>query len=590
MLTNLKIRNFKRFDEVDIPLGTSVVFIGPNNSGKTAALQALALWGEGLRKWHERYRGKKAPRRRPVVTINRHDLIAIPVPRADLLWRNLRTRFGTRIRGKLGTQNIRIDIVVDGISDDGKSWSCGLEFEYANKESLYCRPLRVSGEANIVDRMDIPEKALQTRVAYLPPMSGLAAVEPKWEPGRVNVLIGEGQTAQVLRNLCHSLAEDQPEDWRRVHRHIQDLFGVKLERPVYLAERGEITMSYSELSSASKSSEVSLALSASGRGLQQTLLLLAYLYANPKSVLLLDEPDAHLEILRQRENYRLLSDIAHEVSSQIIAASHSEVILNEAAGRDVVVAFVGKPHSIGDNSSQVVKALREIGFQDYLKAEQKGWVLYLEGSTDLSNLQALATALDHAAAEHLALPFAHFVDNQPLVARRHFHGLYDAKSDLVGIGVYDKDARTLEVSPYLLEIRWKRKEIENFFAVPSVLLRFARASVDADSPGPEPLFSEEIAKERERRYSIMDAVIRDNVTPIALRDPTDIFWRDGNDSNFLDRVFREFYKRLQLYNPMSKSTYHRLAALAQPDELDQEIIDVLDHIVEVAQRARPAGD
>ena len=470
MLTNLKIRNFKRFDEVDIPLGTSVVFIGPNNSGKTAALQALALWGEGLRKWHERYRGKKAPRRRPVVTINRHDLIAIPVPRADLLWRNLRTRIGTRIRGKLGTQNIRIDIVVDGISDDGKSWSCGLEFEYANKESLYCRPLRVSGEANIVDRMDIPEQALQARVAYLPPMSGLAAVEPKWEPGRVNVLIGEGQTAQVLRNLCHSLAEDQPEDWRRVHRHIQDLFGVKLERPVYLAERGEITMSYSELSSASKSSDVSLALSASGRGLQQTLLLLAYLYANPKSVLLLDEPNAHLEILRQRENYRLLSDIAHEVSSQIIAASHSEVILNEAAGRDVVVAFVGKPHRIGDNSSQVVKALREIGFQDYLKAEQKGWVLYIEGSTDLSNLQALATALDHAAAEHLSLPFAHFVDNQPLVARSHFHGLYDAKSDLVGIGVYDKDARTLEVSPYLQEIRWERKEIENYFAVPSVLL------------------------------------------------------------------------------------------------------------------------
>ena len=116
MLTNLRIRNFKRFEKVDIPLGTSVVFIGPNNSGKTAALQALALWNRGLRKWQEKYRGKTAPRRRPVVTINRHDLIAIPVPRANLLWRNLRTRFGTKIDGKQGTQNVRIDIVVDGIS------------------------------------------------------------------------------------------------------------------------------------------------------------------------------------------------------------------------------------------------------------------------------------------------------------------------------------------------------------------------------------------------------------------------------------------------------------------------------------------
>ena len=43
MLTRLKVKNFKRFAEIDVELGKSVVFIGPNNSGKTTALQALAL-------------------------------------------------------------------------------------------------------------------------------------------------------------------------------------------------------------------------------------------------------------------------------------------------------------------------------------------------------------------------------------------------------------------------------------------------------------------------------------------------------------------------------------------------------------------
>ena len=43
MLTKLRIRNFKRFNEVEIELGSPVVFVGPNNSGKTSALQALAL-------------------------------------------------------------------------------------------------------------------------------------------------------------------------------------------------------------------------------------------------------------------------------------------------------------------------------------------------------------------------------------------------------------------------------------------------------------------------------------------------------------------------------------------------------------------
>ena len=47
MLTRLVIRNFKLFDKVEIELGERVVFVGPNNSGKTSALQALALWNAG---------------------------------------------------------------------------------------------------------------------------------------------------------------------------------------------------------------------------------------------------------------------------------------------------------------------------------------------------------------------------------------------------------------------------------------------------------------------------------------------------------------------------------------------------------------
>ena len=92
MLTNLTVRNFKSFGEVDIELGDPVVFIGPNNSGKTSALQALALWEVGLRHWNEKRKGKTAPEKRPGVTINRRDLVSIPIPDANLLWRDLRVR------------------------------------------------------------------------------------------------------------------------------------------------------------------------------------------------------------------------------------------------------------------------------------------------------------------------------------------------------------------------------------------------------------------------------------------------------------------------------------------------------------------
>ena len=65
VLTNLRIKNFKRLEDVEIELGKTVVFIGPNNSGKTTALQALALWEIGLRRWVEKRSAKDTPEKRP---------------------------------------------------------------------------------------------------------------------------------------------------------------------------------------------------------------------------------------------------------------------------------------------------------------------------------------------------------------------------------------------------------------------------------------------------------------------------------------------------------------------------------------------
>jgi len=84
VLTRLRASRFKQFDQLDIELGSPVVFIGPNDSGKTTALQALGLWGIGLSHWIAKYEGREAPKRRPAVTINRRDLLAIPVPVANL--------------------------------------------------------------------------------------------------------------------------------------------------------------------------------------------------------------------------------------------------------------------------------------------------------------------------------------------------------------------------------------------------------------------------------------------------------------------------------------------------------------------------
>ena len=577
MLTKLICRNFKNFEDVEIELGNPVVFIGPNNSGKTTALQALALWEIGLKRWNEQRRGRPNPEKRPGVAVNRRDLISLPVPDAKLLWRNLHVRDIRRANGGQQTQNIRVDIIVEGVTA-GKPWKCGLEFDFANQESFYCRPLRLpAADDGTLERMVVPEEVADLDVAFLPPMSGLASNETRLDTGAINVRVGEGRTAEVLRNLCYQILQEggDNEKWHTICWQIKELFGVDLDEPNYIIERGEIEMSY-------RDGSISLDLSSSGRGLQQTLLLLAYIAAHPGSVLLLDEPDAHLEILRQRQIYQTLTELAREHDSQIIAASHSEVILNEAADRDMVIAFLGVPHRIDDRGSQLLKSLRSIGFEQYAQAEQKGWVLYLEGSTDLAILQAFAEKLGHPAKDVLKRPFVHYVEDQPQEARKHFYGLREAKADLVGFCLFDRIGEGLQTTPELGGHQWRHREIENYLCKREVLMAWAEDRQKRQGVGP--LFAAQW-------LSAMDEAITEVENALETLGKGSPWAPDTKVSDdFLHPLFDSFFNKLGLENLMRKTNYHTLVQYVPTELIDPEVSEVLDGILEIAEQAKPLGD
>ena len=579
MLTKLTIRNFKRFGEVEIELGSPVIFIGPNNSGKTSAMQALALWDIGLKRWNEKRSGKKStPEKRPGVTVNRRDLVAIPIPDANLLWRDLHVRDVRKVDGQQRTSNIRIDIIVEGVAND-QSWTCGLEFDYANDESFYCRPLRRS-DGKTPDRMPVPDEAGSIQIAFLPPMSGLAATETRLDEGAINVRIGEGRTAEVLRNLCFRIRDEDETKWNELVEQIESLFGSELRPPRYIAERGEITMTYREHGA-------ELDLSSAGRGLQQTLLLLAYMYANPGAVLLLDEPDAHLEILRQRQIYRLLTDVARASASQIIAASHSEVLLNEAADRDLVVAFVGPPHRIDDRGSQVLKALREIGFEQYYQAEQTGWVLYLEGSTDLAIMQAFARRLGHERAiQVLERPFVKYVGNQPPAVQNHYHGLREALPTLGGVALFDRlESEPLDIFP-VERLIWERREIENYVCSRATLEAYATATATDAMPGS--LFTAAEVGKHQNAMSQAIEEVESALKTLGKGAPWSADIKASDD--FLVPLFESYFGKLGLPNLMAKKNFYELAEHVPDSEIDPEISEKLDAIVRTAESATPAAD
>lgn len=629
MLTRLKVRNFKLFEEIDIELDQHVVFVGPNNSGKTTALQALTLWELGKNRWLEKRGGEDVPTKRPGVAIGRRDSLALPVPSANLLWRNLRTRSMRRENGRQQTDNVLIEIMVEGnsfvsrVNQEGETlqaetltgndsmaskpeeqsnsssqsalgggyedWSCGLEFYYANEESFYCRPLGWTSE----DPLQVPEAAKGVRFAYLPPMSGLAANETRLGSGAINVRIGEGRTAEVLRNLCYRLWEsaDGEELWAQFYERIKELFGCHINEPLLSAERDEITMNY-------KTSEgVTLDISASGRGQQQIMLLLSYMAANPGCVLLMDEPDAHLEILRQRQTYKILHQAVAETESQLIVASHSEVVLNEAARKsDKLIAFTGRrPHFASTTAqvAQVIKSLKDLGFEHYQQAEQCGWVLYLEGPTDLTILQAFAELLDHTAKEFLASPYVHYVGNQPKLAINHFYGVRDACPDLVGIAIYDR--LNFPADPYLRQLCWAKCEFENYLYSEEALLKFAENDAlqlegrngYLEGKGETSTVQGNLLAETCR--AAMSRSIEGTKQALErLRGISPLDSDTKMSDDFLVPLFQDFYASLGSRNLMTKKNLYRLVKCLDMESVDEEVAEKLDAIVETAEAVRAA--
>ena len=260
LLHYLEIENFKRFgDKQRIELDHPAVLIGPNNCGKTSAIQALALWAQAVQTWYDARKDSSA-KERTATAINRLNIVAVPVQRIRFFWHNTQVRTGNK--------DIPL-VITAAVEYQGKVCELPMHFRNRGDEVVYCTP----GSA-VVGNLDLMRHAAQLNVELLYPMSGLEVEEPVLQPGRIDVLLGQGQTAQVLRNLCLIVARDSPDDWQRIIVLMKRLFQITLSQPRETS-RGSIELHYRQ-----PSVKEPLDVSSSGRGFQQMLLIFCLLYTS----------------------------------------------------------------------------------------------------------------------------------------------------------------------------------------------------------------------------------------------------------------------------------------------------------------------
>ena len=366
-----------------------------------------------------------------------------------------------------------------------------MEFKYSNKDQIYAKPT--------VKKDEIPEGAKELNVIYIPPFSGISTDETTYVRGYQNILIGQGKSGDILRNLLKEVSEKES-DWKELCEHVKKYFNCELTPP---QEGAFILCEYRRLLADDKRS-MPLDINTAGSGFQQVLLLLAFLYARPASVLLVDEPDAHLHFNLQRDVYSLLKEITEQRSAQLIIATHSEVIINNTDATKILSFFGKHPKRLADphDRKKLSLAMQHLSSLDLLKAEQsENRVLFVEDESDFQCLRVLAKILKHsvyqwfeAKAEGVSPYYCTMKGKRPHVAKHRFDALLAAYPKIKGFIVVDSDneSKTFDGgtasgislnNPDIKLWQWKRYEIENYLINPNAIQRFIEKRGGLPLPG-----------------------------------------------------------------------------------------------------------
>lgn len=551
MIHTVIVRRFKRFGAATLRLPGHVVLAGPNNSGKTTILQAIASWHLALRRWRELndFNPRSGYTYAP---ISRQAFTSVPLRSFDLLWQD--REYSSKVHIEIELRHSR-------------GWAITMEFKADSTEQIYVRP------------KDTPRRVLEEldlEIVFVPPMTGIGIDEPVFQEPKIEQLLGLGRPGDVLRNLLAAASNDEVA-WEALQKATGKLFGYALLPPD--TSGPHIRAEYEDARSGNAAGAY-LDIASAGSGFQQVLMLLAFIQTRPGAVLLLDEPDAHLHMILQDAIYHELKMAAARHGSQLVIATHSEVVINAVDPRELYV-MLDEPRAVADNDERgrLISSLRALSNTDIMQAKSVRGVLYVEDYTDIDILRAWARQLKHPAEELLATGVMvksavtqtrdGGVNNPGIRARDHFGSLRMVRNDLPGVELLDGDG--LSNAPDgrisgagLLLLRWQRYEIESYLLHPEALVRFVETTVGVGASGPH--------------IEDMLAYWHANFPPAIHSDPL-------GDHDYLNAT----KARTKLLPPLLDAAgigdlpytrYHEIAQVMLPGEIHPEVVRKLDSIFE----------
>jgi len=300
IIKKLRLENFRKFSEVEVPLKQFTVLMGENSSGKTTVLRAIALSLRLLNDQITQPEGKGK-------IYSSLPAMALEDPR-NLFYQKSNPSKGAKI------------IIWD---------------EKDQKHEMLIRYLFGAFNVKVTRQIRRP----MGKPLFISGFVGIPINEERMFPVAMSDRISRGQASQVLRNLLIDLKDSLPDRYSQMDKMLRKRFGFFIEnRSVHFDPNRDLSLHIKFLDRTTTSGrvtkQVSLDLSSSGSGYLQVLQILSsiYFYAGGGTkIVLIDEPDAHLHPNLQVELIRSLQEISNDLDLQIVMSTHSPAIIREVS-------------------------------------------------------------------------------------------------------------------------------------------------------------------------------------------------------------------------------------------------------------------
>lgn len=501
MITNIELIRFKKFQKGNFALKSEGVSLlaGPNNSGKSTLLHALAVWSfcvfvlqqsKGDAAILSGYNGQGTG-------ISEENFSPINLPDLKHLWFQLKP-------GGHGTDGYSLSIKVDWMDSDKNGQTLTIKLSFTN-DRLFIKAEKSS--LSLIEHLP--------NILYLPPVAGLDAREPYATRAIRRAKLGRGMAGSILRNILLDLRNQNDEartklkgtktkitakdlkelratdPWERLQEALRRTFEVELivgdydetyhtSISVFVQPitRNKATGRYTNLGAKRD-------LMVEGSGALQWICVYAYAVNPEHDILLLDEPDAHLHSSLQSVLMDELRQLLSENGKQVLVATHSrEVLLTSPV--DEIFAFNSKKPRYLVEEHQRTSLFAGLGedydpFIDKLRKSKR--VFFAENKSDFDTLQVVAKLLDKELPD-----FTFYATTESHKERRKFFlKLKSAIPALKAISLRDRDEKPIkDVCPTTLRDKsdghneenffsrtWRRREIENYAFVLKAIARAA---------------------------------------------------------------------------------------------------------------------